>query len=198
MPTSSSAPTRPRISRSPSVGSVIRERIFSSVLLPAPLRPMMPTHLARLRRRTRRRRAPRSRPRATRARAAGGASRRRRRERLAERPAVGDVLRRGDSASPDRVDRDRSAIRPRPRTSARCAGSSRTPRTSSDERDRRRTGRRCQIEASSAEQRPAEALDHADHRIQAVDAAPGSGTRVLRSRRSAWRTARSAIRNGTM
>ena len=28
---------------SPSVGSVMRERSFSSVLLPAPLRPMMPT-----------------------------------------------------------------------------------------------------------------------------------------------------------
>ncbi len=43
MPTSSSDPTRPWIDTVPCVGSVIRERIFSSVLLPAPLRPMMPT-----------------------------------------------------------------------------------------------------------------------------------------------------------
>ena len=34
--------------RSRSVGSVMRERIFSSVLLPAPLRPMMPTTSPRL------------------------------------------------------------------------------------------------------------------------------------------------------
>ena len=42
-PTSSSEPTRPWISARPVVGGVIRDRIFSSVLLPAPLRPMMPT-----------------------------------------------------------------------------------------------------------------------------------------------------------
>ena len=36
--------------RGPSVGSVMRDRILSSVLLPAPLRPMMPTHFARHRR----------------------------------------------------------------------------------------------------------------------------------------------------
>ena len=35
--------TRPRMRRQAAVGSVIRDRIFSSVLLPAPLRPMMPT-----------------------------------------------------------------------------------------------------------------------------------------------------------
>ena len=34
---------RPRISALPSVGRVIRARIFSSVLLPAPLRPISPT-----------------------------------------------------------------------------------------------------------------------------------------------------------
>ena len=39
MPTSSSEPTRPWSSAQPRVGSVIRERILSSVLLPAPLRP---------------------------------------------------------------------------------------------------------------------------------------------------------------
>ena len=33
----------PRIPQAPSVGSVMRERIFSSVLLPAPLRPITPT-----------------------------------------------------------------------------------------------------------------------------------------------------------
>src|SRR5271157_5042895 len=43
VPTSSRLPTRPWTSTSPSVGSVIRERIFSSVLFPAPLRPMIPT-----------------------------------------------------------------------------------------------------------------------------------------------------------
>ena len=32
-----------QLDRDPSVGSVMRDRIFSSVLLPAPLRPMMPT-----------------------------------------------------------------------------------------------------------------------------------------------------------
>ncbi len=36
-------PTRPWIVADPSVGSVIRESSFSSVLLPAPLRPMIPT-----------------------------------------------------------------------------------------------------------------------------------------------------------
>ena len=43
VPTSSKLETRPWMSISPVVGQVIRERIFSSVLLPAPLRPMMPT-----------------------------------------------------------------------------------------------------------------------------------------------------------
>ncbi len=43
VPTSSRLPTRPRISARPVVGSVIRDRILSSVVLPAPLRPMMPT-----------------------------------------------------------------------------------------------------------------------------------------------------------
>ncbi len=43
VPTSSRLPTRPWISALPVVGSVMRERILSSVLLPAPLRPMMPT-----------------------------------------------------------------------------------------------------------------------------------------------------------
>ena len=42
-------------------GSVIRDRIFSSVDLPAPLRPMMPDDVARARSRTTRRRAPRAR-----------------------------------------------------------------------------------------------------------------------------------------
>ena len=43
VPTSSSEPTRPVTSAQPAVGSVIRERIFSSVLLPAPLWPIRPT-----------------------------------------------------------------------------------------------------------------------------------------------------------
>src|SRR5207302_63753 len=43
VPTSSRLPTRPRTSARPSVGSVIRDRIFSSVLLPAPLWPMTPS-----------------------------------------------------------------------------------------------------------------------------------------------------------
>jgi len=34
---------RPRKRTSPSVGSVIRERIFSNVDLPAPLQPMIPS-----------------------------------------------------------------------------------------------------------------------------------------------------------
>ena len=42
MPTSSNDPTRPRIVALPSVGVVIRVRIFSSVDLPAPFGPMMP------------------------------------------------------------------------------------------------------------------------------------------------------------
>ena len=46
VPTSSSEPTRPVISAQPAVGSVIRDRILSRVLLPAPLLPMMPDHLA--------------------------------------------------------------------------------------------------------------------------------------------------------
>ncbi len=48
VPTSSSEPTRPSSVTCPSVGSVMRLRIFSSVLLPAPLRPMMPTTSPRL------------------------------------------------------------------------------------------------------------------------------------------------------
>ena len=43
VPTSSSVPTRPNMSAVPRVGSVIRESTLSSVLFPAPLRPMMPT-----------------------------------------------------------------------------------------------------------------------------------------------------------
>ena len=43
MPTSRSEATRPRSRTVPSVGSTIRLRIFSSVDLPAPLRPTMPT-----------------------------------------------------------------------------------------------------------------------------------------------------------
>ncbi len=42
VPTSSRLPTRPRMTTRPSVGGVIWERIFNSVLLPAPLRPMTP------------------------------------------------------------------------------------------------------------------------------------------------------------
>ncbi len=44
----------------PVVGSVMRERIFSSVLLPAPLRPMMPTTSPRRDLEARRRAAPRT------------------------------------------------------------------------------------------------------------------------------------------
>ena len=43
VPTSSSDPTRPFVTPRPVVGGVMRARIFSIVLLPAPLRPMMPT-----------------------------------------------------------------------------------------------------------------------------------------------------------
>ena len=43
VPTSSSAPARPQTRASPDVGSVTPERIFSSVVLPAPLRPMIPS-----------------------------------------------------------------------------------------------------------------------------------------------------------
>ena len=43
VPTSSRLPTRPRISARPAVGEVIRVRIFSSVDLPAPFRPITPT-----------------------------------------------------------------------------------------------------------------------------------------------------------
>ena len=48
MPTSSNEDTRPKISKRPRVGSVMRERILSSVLFPAPLRPIMPTASPRL------------------------------------------------------------------------------------------------------------------------------------------------------
>ena len=48
MPTSSSEATRPSSITRPAVGSVIRLRILSSVDFPAPLRPMMPKHLAAL------------------------------------------------------------------------------------------------------------------------------------------------------
>src|SRR3954463_8572284 len=43
VPTSSRLPMRPNTSASPVLGMVIRLRILSSVLLPAPLRPTMPT-----------------------------------------------------------------------------------------------------------------------------------------------------------
>ena len=43
VPTSSRLATRPRSTTRPAVGSVIRLNIFSSVLFPAPLRPMIPT-----------------------------------------------------------------------------------------------------------------------------------------------------------
>ena len=50
VPTSSSDPTFPRTRLRPSVGSVIRERIFSRVLFPAPLRPTIPNVAPRARR----------------------------------------------------------------------------------------------------------------------------------------------------
>ena len=43
MPSSSSAATRPVMCTPPVVGCVVPVIIFSSVLLPAPLMPMMPT-----------------------------------------------------------------------------------------------------------------------------------------------------------
>src|SRR5688500_3785506 len=43
VPTSSSAPARPHTCASPEVGSVTPERIFRSVVFPAPLRPMIPS-----------------------------------------------------------------------------------------------------------------------------------------------------------
>jgi hypothetical protein len=43
VPTSSSEPTRPRVRDTPSVGVVMPLITFSSVLLPAPLDPMMPS-----------------------------------------------------------------------------------------------------------------------------------------------------------
>jgi hypothetical protein len=43
VPTSRRLATRPRSRARPFVGSVMRDRIFSSVDLPAPLRPMIPT-----------------------------------------------------------------------------------------------------------------------------------------------------------
>ena len=43
VPTSRRLATRPRIVTRPADGSVMRLRTFSSVLFPAPLRPMMPT-----------------------------------------------------------------------------------------------------------------------------------------------------------
>ena len=46
VPTSSSDPTRPRSTARPSVGSVMRARILSSVDLPAPLRPIDADDLA--------------------------------------------------------------------------------------------------------------------------------------------------------
>ena len=48
VPTSSRLATRPLIATRPSVGSVMRDRILSSVVLPAPLRPMMLTTSPRL------------------------------------------------------------------------------------------------------------------------------------------------------
>ena len=48
MPTSSRLATRPLIATRPVLGSVMRDRILSSVILPAPLRPMMPTISPRL------------------------------------------------------------------------------------------------------------------------------------------------------
>ena len=43
VPTSSSAATRPRVRETPAVGAVIPARILRMVLLPAPLRPTMPS-----------------------------------------------------------------------------------------------------------------------------------------------------------
>ena len=43
VPTSSSAPTRPRVRETPEVGYVIRASILRSVVLPAPFGPMTPT-----------------------------------------------------------------------------------------------------------------------------------------------------------
>ena len=108
----------------PSVGSVIRREDLSSVLLPAPLRPMMPTHLAAARPRSHvvqrpelasplRCRAPRRRP------------RRRAADRLVSRLSCGRRARPAGTAcrAPRPGSRRRSCSDDVREAAARCAGS---------------------------------------------------------------------------
>ena len=159
VPTSSRLPTRPTSSAEPVVGSVIRARILSSVLLPAPLRPTMPIASPRA---TSKRdvaqrpqlfgggRAAQPAQEAARAgapRPAGSACRGRRR----------GSRRRGPSRQ------TRSAKR---RSSRRkIIESARQQQRAGERRAREQRGRRI----GAAEQGPAEALDDARHRVQRVD-----------------------------
>ena len=185
VPTSSSEPTRPRIVGPPAVGSVIRERIFSRVLLPAPFRPMMPEHLAVRRPRTTRRAAPRTSLAVAGGRAAAdavGAQPRRRRVASASR-SVGTAPRAPEPvALAEPVDADRGRSRRRQMTSAKRAlhppEVEQCRRPGARERSARRTSASGPGGARRPEQRPAEALDHADHRVERVERPPRLGTRL--------------------
>ena len=204
MPTSSSEPTRPWISAQPVVGSVMRERIFSSVLLPAPLRPMMPTtspcstsnetsFSAQIR-------SP-ARARPVRGSATAAASdaerilvRVSRRSRYACARPSGTACRVRRSADRGLV---RAHLRPlgeRPLHApeverAADENHGRRARRDSDHRPGRRRG---------AEQRPAEALDHAGHRIDPVQRPPGLRRAGCSGTRSASTNSQNWVRNGTV
>ena len=189
----------------PSVGSVMRDRILSSVLLPAPLRPMMPTTspcwtsndtsfsaqsvVVRARappRRARRAAAPRRRV-ASRASAGIAAA-------AADPVALAEPLGAdGDGSSDDVGERALDA-----------AEVESPPTTSDDDDGDGRDEGHPRPGAGPPSERPAEAFDHAGHRVQPVERAPplGHERRRIGDRRREHpelhgRTARRSARRGT-
>ena len=168
VPTSSSVPTRPCSSMRPVGRLVIRASTFSSVLLPAPFGPMMPTDLALPRSRTRRRAAPRT-VGSCGSLAVGDSERRRQRVHQAL-GQQGGVRARSPRCSAFRGARRRlrrPSIRSRPRTRARRGRSTGFRRrlhrytTNGNSTTNRETPPR--------EHHPAIQLEHADHRVERTE-----------------------------
>src|SRR6476661_6982931 len=190
VPTSSSDPTRPSRSTVPVVGSTMRDRILSRVLFPDPLRPMIPTtspwttsnetSSSAQNRAAARRVPPRLISRATPSRLPTSASRRVRylarapswycfprcETRMTRDASCGIGAREcaaGNATSDDIGERALHASEEKG-----TPGEERERGDTRDENHRARPRRRPQ-------QRPAESLDDADHRVQRVQGAPSLG-----------------------
>src|SRR5918911_368345 len=170
VPTSSSEPTWPVIRTSPRVGAVMRERIFSSVVLPAPLRPITPTAWPRAT----------SKPTSSSAQISSRRTRCRRSRRKARRASPSSSSRSVRKATCSPIAycfaRPRTEITRSDDIGEAPLGAGEVDGADDDEDDRRadRDEQRAQVRAADAEQAPAEAVDHAGHRVQAVDRPVGA------------------------